>query len=488
MTTQTLPETKRPTTWNIIGYSLGEGAGSLVMNSINGFALLFYTDALGLPAKMAGLALSLAVFWDAITDPAMGYISDNSRSRFGRRHSFMLLGGIAMAVSYYFIWAVPDGFRSSQEHLFWYLVIMNIIMRTAVTVFVVPYVALGFEVCTDYQDRSKLQGIKFTVGMLANFAGPALAWKFFFADVGETKGTSIASNFNDMAVAFTIAVILLILATTWLTRQFAIDSRSFTPPKSHGFGGFFKEVFSILSEKLPAIIFSAVTTYIVGVVLVGSIQMYVYVHFMQLTSDQKVFVHGMGMVSGGIGALVAPAIAKRLDKKATAIVGIGCGILSNILMWLVFITFDLPVDTALSIGSASIPVAVICFVLCQGMFWGGNAILQPITYSMIADVSQIRQHRTGELRDGSYSAMLSLIYKVAIAVGILISGYVISGIGYEAELEQQTSLVVDRLMQALCISGIVFPLIAGLVLVYYPVNKARMEALEVESELKFPNN
>ena len=70
----------------MVGYSIGECGNSLVMNSLFGFAMMYYTDALGLPHAQAGLAMALAVFWDAITDPMMGHVSDNTRSRFGRRH------------------------------------------------------------------------------------------------------------------------------------------------------------------------------------------------------------------------------------------------------------------------------------------------------------------------------------------------------------------------------------------------------------------
>jgi len=76
---------------DIIAYATGEGANSLTMNGIWAFSMLFYTQALGLDYKLAGLALSISVFWDAITDPVMGYLSDHTASRFGRRHPYILI-------------------------------------------------------------------------------------------------------------------------------------------------------------------------------------------------------------------------------------------------------------------------------------------------------------------------------------------------------------------------------------------------------------
>ena len=79
---------------DILAYATGEGANSLVTNGIGAFALLYYTEALGLDYRLAGIALAVSLIWDAITDPVMGHISDNTRSRFGRRHLYILFGGI----------------------------------------------------------------------------------------------------------------------------------------------------------------------------------------------------------------------------------------------------------------------------------------------------------------------------------------------------------------------------------------------------------
>jgi len=112
-------EYKRPKTsfFDICKYSTSEGANSLIMNGIFGFAMLYYTEALGLNYKLAAVAMAVASIWDAVTDPLMAYISDNTRSRFGRRHPYMLIGGILAVVCFYFIWAVPQTFMARMSSM-----------------------------------------------------------------------------------------------------------------------------------------------------------------------------------------------------------------------------------------------------------------------------------------------------------------------------------------------------------------------------------
>ena len=130
---------------HLIAYATGEGAYSLAVNGISAFALLFYVQVLGLSGRLAGMALSITMLWDAVTDPVMGHISDNTRSRFGRRHPYILGGGIFLAIAFFFLWSVPGIFKGPQA-IFWYLLGMNLLVKTASTIFDVPYTALGFEI------------------------------------------------------------------------------------------------------------------------------------------------------------------------------------------------------------------------------------------------------------------------------------------------------------------------------------------------------
>jgi len=325
--------------YDIIAYSTGEGANSLVMNSIYGFAMLYYTEALGLGYTLAGFAIAVATFWDAITDPLMAFISDNTRSRFGRRHPYLLLGGALMILCYYFIWAVPDSFRADADLLFWYLVFINLLFRTAINIFIVSYGALGFEVCTDYNDRAKLQSVKFVFNMVVNLAGPALAWSLFFKNSDDgTKATDIAANYIDMATAFSIVALVFVLMVVFSTRKYMVDSRDLGEKAKFSFNmfiGYFRDIFS---DRFSRIVFLFTTIVFVGIVLVSSLQIYVYVFFMEFSAGHKSFVHGATMVGFGIGSAIVPMLVKKWDKKPVVFVSVIWGVICNLALILLFVT------------------------------------------------------------------------------------------------------------------------------------------------------
>ena len=173
----------------------------------------------------AGIAMALAVFWDAVTDPVMGHITDNTRPRFGRRHPYILLGGLGVIITFIFLWYVPGIFKSNAQILFWSLLVINLLQRTAITVFGIPYTALGFEMCADYGGRVKLQGIRFAMSMLANLLGPGLAWSIFFSSNEPVRATSLEENYVHMGMSFAVVSLICILFVVVVTMKYMNDSR-----------------------------------------------------------------------------------------------------------------------------------------------------------------------------------------------------------------------------------------------------------------------
>ncbi len=467
-------------TIDMITYSFGECSSSLVLNSLFGFAMLYYIDALGLKPYLAGTAMSIAILWDAISDPIMGHITDNTRSKYGRRHPYMLLGGIGMALSFFFLWYVPDAFLGSNMMLFWYLVAMNVLLRTAFTVFVIPYTALGFEMCTDYAGRTKLQGVRFGLNMAANLCGPALAWAIFFQNHGDIKATNVPANYIRMGTVFAIATLMFILIVVFSTLKYMDDSRGIKLI-GNSVKGFFKDMKEIILDKYPRWVFAYVFVVILGIAIGGSLQMYLYEHFMKLDGTAKSICHGGTMVGMGLGALLASSFVRKYDKKGAVCIGVVWSIMCNVILAALFLPGILKPEQILPVMGFDLPIAYIVFVFFHGAYWFGNGIMMPVATSMMADVSEIHEIKTGINKDGGYSAVFSFATKVALSAATFVFGIVLTVIGFKEGREiAQSSEVLWRLCAVTLLAGPVISLAALWLIKKYPVNLQFIENLRAE--------
>ena len=458
------------------GYGLGECANSLIMNGFFGFAMLYYTEALKLDPRLAGIAMSVSVFWEAITEPVMGHYSDRTRNRYGRRHPWMLLGGLLMAVSFYFIWAVPTPLRGQAMPLFWYLVVMNLCLRTGLTMFFIPYLALGFEMCGDTDGRSKLQALRQVLNMAANFAGPALAWSIFYrdgvgADGAKIIGTTVPQNFIHMGAAFSLATVAFVLLVLWFTRQWIEDTRvrpgNDEPVHRENFWADMKHT---ILDPNPRWVFVFIFLVCVGMVLVSSLQMYVYVYFMKFAAYEKSIAHGSTMIGMAIGAAISAWLAKRLDKRGAVLLGGTLSVLCNGALAALFLTNLVPVGTK---------SALVLFVAFHATYWLGNGIVLPVATAMMADVAELHRARTGVNKDGAYSAVFSLAMRLAISFSLMASGWTLSGIGFvtDAAHTTQSPEAIWRLGAATFIAGPLVCVASLLAIRRYPITRKQLDSL-----------
>jgi GPH family glycoside/pentoside/hexuronide:cation symporter len=455
----------------MIGYSVGECANSLLMNSISGFAMLYYTEALGLKHSLAGIAMAIAVLWDAVTDPVMGHITDNTRSRWGRRHPYILIGGVLVVLVYIFLWYVPEFARSDMTILFWYLVVINLLHRTAITIFVVPYTALGFEICSDYDGRVTLQGIRSAINMLSNLLGPALAWTLFFADNERSRATTLMGNYVDMGLSFAAVSMVSILLVLYTTRGYIADSR-LTVTVQHGVRGFIRDMKEIGTDPNPRYVFIFTVVVTVGIAVMASLQMYLYEHFMRFGGYEKTVVHGGSMVGFGIGSLLSGLLARRLDKKGAVLFAALLSIGSNFVLAALFLPGWLTPGQTLAVGGLTVPLAFLVFGLFHGLYWLGNGVIFPTALSMMADVAEINQIHTGVNKDGAYSAVFSFSQKVAFSIALLLSGYILTLIGFRTGVGvDQDPAVISRLCAATLLIGPLISLASLILIRFYPVNR-----------------
>jgi Na+/melibiose symporter-like transporter len=165
------PPLSRPTK---LAFGVGAIAPGITAAAFDFFLLIFYSQVVGLDARLVGLAILISLVCDALSDPVVGYWSDNLRSRWGRRHPFLYASAIPLAASYYFLWTPPT--NASQSVLFWYLVTLAVIVRTAITLYRTPASALVPELSPDYHERTALYSLRY---FLAWVGGNAVSvWAF----------------------------------------------------------------------------------------------------------------------------------------------------------------------------------------------------------------------------------------------------------------------------------------------------------------------
>ena len=148
-----------------LSYGIGSVAFGIKDNGFGALLLLFYNQALGLDARLAGLAIAIALVVDAFVDPMIGYASDRSNTRWGRRHPFMYAATVPAALSYYFLFSPPEGL--SQTSLFSYLLITAILVRVCIAFFEIPNSALIAEFTQNYEERTSYLNWRVFFGWMA---------------------------------------------------------------------------------------------------------------------------------------------------------------------------------------------------------------------------------------------------------------------------------------------------------------------------------
>ena len=176
-------------------YGFGSISFGIKNNGFSYFVLFVYSSVLGLPAWMAGLALNLVLIADAITDPLVGYFSDRTRSRLGRRHPFMYAAALPVAITYYFLWTPPESLTDWE--LFSYLLFCAIVIRVFITFYEVPSVSLGPELTDNYVERTSLMSFRYFFGWFGGLTTYNLVW-FWFGPSNVTE-TFSDGRFNPEA-------------------------------------------------------------------------------------------------------------------------------------------------------------------------------------------------------------------------------------------------------------------------------------------------
>ena len=421
-----------------IGYGIGDIAICLYWSGVGLYLLYFYTDVVGISGSLAGLIYFIGMAWDAVTDPFMGYMAERTRTRWGVYRPYLLFGNIPLALSFVLLFWVPPLEGSS---LFFFLLFANLLHRTCFTLVSVPFSSLTPRVTSDSQERTNLTGFR----MLGAQTGTNLMALLAFPIIFWVGGEDESMGFIVLASVAGITAIL-IHSITFITVK--------EPESDQGIervGGSLTDAAMAIGNNKPFwLVFSA--TLIVGITTIffGNNLIYYTKYALDLHEHQ-----GMILFTSGIVAFLSIPIwwitSNRLGKKTTWLISSAITLSSLIL----FYFYDVETLNEL--------LFLVAFI---GFGSGAGGIL---FWSMLPDTIEYGEVHTGVRSESSLYGFMTFAQKGSIAIAVLILGWVLDAIGYQAN-QVMSAATVDNMkiiMTLIPILGISCSLI---IIYFYPID------------------
>jgi Na+/melibiose symporter-like transporter len=405
-----------------IGTKAAYGFGSVAFGVKNGgfdyFLLLFYSQVIGLDARLVGIAITVALVFDALSDPIVGYWSDNLRSRWGRRHPFMYASALPVALSYFLLWNPPQDW--SQSGLFWYLLPLAILVRTFITLYETPSAALVPELTDDYVERSSLISYRSYFGWTGGNAVTVLMFFFLFpAMATETiaDGRFNRASYELMGIIASVLIFVSVMVSALGTHSRIQYLKAPPPPRRITAMTVFREIFETLSNRSFVALFIAALLGSVATGLAAALSFYFYTYFWEFTSIETGLITMGVFISAVIGFFLAPAVTRRLGKRRGAMT---IGLIA-------FLGAPLPITLRLiGVLPENGTPFVFWFVFVSIVIDLGLIICFQILYaSMMADLVEQSELKTGRRSEGTIFAAITFIRKAVQGFGLLFASFVL---------------------------------------------------------------
>jgi GPH family glycoside/pentoside/hexuronide:cation symporter len=439
---------KLPTRTKVF-YGIGDLGNAVVNSAIQFFLMKFYTDgALILPA-LAGNALLVGKIWDAINDPLFGWLTDKTRSRFGKRRVFMIFGAVPLAIAVALLWYVP---AANRIWTFVWIALTFMLFDTVWTLTNVPYYALTSELTDDYDERSSLTTYRMVMAVPAYLLGAAITP----AIVGLFALQRTGYAFIGILYGVISAVVLLISAAGFRERKVAVESKPEPNP--------FKSMGAALRNKPFVWLCAVYLTVNLSFAFIKILMAY-YIEYQLLMKAQTTLVMGLMLVCVTISLPFWQWLSRRMDKGPAYAIGMGVGALA------VLVTFFLP--------HGATPLIYVVSVLA-GFGFAANWIFP---WAMVADVGDYDRLQTGQQRSGMYYGVWGLATKISEALALAAVGWILTGFGYVANAVQTPfSLLGIRLFFGLVPAAFIF--IALPFLYKYPITRRSHAEVRAKLEAK----
>jgi glycoside/pentoside/hexuronide:cation symporter, GPH family len=450
-----------------LAYSLGQAAQNGGFDAAIAFIFFYYSAVLGLSGTLVGAALAVSLAFDAVVDPVVGSWSDNIKSRMGRRLPLMIAAIPLISLSIGLLFSPPHGL--GQTGLFLWLSTMSVAVRSFISLFNVPYIALGAEMASGYAERTSIVVYRALAGLFASVAVTAIGYSVYFANGGLQRpdgypgfGWSVASLlFACMAVC-----------CLGIRRYAAALPQPEQAPGSmlRRLPSEMKEIFANRSFRL---LFISAVVIFAAMGANASLNNHAFVFVWKMKSETIQFISYAYLVGILLGVVGAPLLQKLMQKKYVVIIGF----LLLIANWVV-LQGAMLAGLYHPLGDAAVlPMQLNSWV--AGVGTGFVLVAYP---SMMADAADEHEYLFGRRREGLYFAGLGFAGKAATGLGVMVAGVALDLVNFPRDMAHSVSAALpvsmqDRLVMIWGPVPAVIALVSLVILSAYTITRARHDVI-----------
>lgn len=454
-----------------MGQKIAFGIGMLanqMFPAVLGIFMVVLVQDLGFPGWMWGILFFLPRVFDSITDPIMGFISDNTKSKWGRRRQYVFIGAIMLGVSFVVMWQLYR--ENGVDYNFAYFLFWSFIFYLGLTIFSVPYVAMGYEMSNDFHERTDIMAVAQWIGQWAWVIAPWF-WVIMY-DPSWFESADVATR--ELALWVGIVCMVFAMVPAIFIKSTSTLNENYSPLTPQNIGSSLKEILQGFKEAFTSIPFRklCIATFLIfnAFNTIAAFSFFIVVYY--LFSGDAGAAGVWPTLFGSVGALVTtfiviPIVAKlskKIGKKRAFIASQGISVFGYILLWFLFI-----------------PGKPYMFLFALPFFSFGIGSLFTLMMSMTADVIDLDELSSGKRREGVFGAIYWWMVKFGFAIAGLLSGAILTIVGFDATLETQSEGAVLGLRAFYSGLPILGTLIAMYVMRDYDLTETR--ANEIRAEL-----
>lgn len=404
-------------------YGFGQTAEGIQNAAFNTFVLFYYQQVVGVSGTLTGLALGIALCFDAVTDPLAGAVSDKTQTRWGRRHPFLIIAAIPLALAFYLLFNPPAAL--SEFGSFLWLTAFAVLVRGALTFYHIPHLALGAEMAKDYNQRSTLFAFSTLFSLIGGAMTGFLAYRLFFPTTEAfNPGLLNPEGYINFSITFGLAMTIAIVVCAVGTRKEIPHLRQPIEIAPFGVRRLFLEVMEAFRNKSFRALFFGMLLGTLIISIEAVLSPFMGLHFWDFTTEQLALLPPIAVLGILCSLPLTPIVTRRLDKKLSLVVPAALAIINgNILIVLRLLDVPWFPDNE---SPWMLPLVMITTFIM--------ATIAPIIFtsinSMFADIADEHELETGERREGVIYAARAFCLKATGAVGVVFGGLMLDLIAF----------------------------------------------------------